>query len=77
MLDLSDSGSRELSPLDRIAAEALAVHHEHRVRNLEAARRYAEALSGHARGRHAEDVGKRLARIERKLRKVDDGLFGS
>jgi hypothetical protein len=77
VLDLSESTHGELSPLDRIAAEALAVHHEHRARDLESARRYAEALGSHARGRRAEDVGKRLSRIERKLKKLDGGLFGN
>lgn len=76
VLDLSESAHGELSALDRIAAEALAVHHEHRARDLQSARRYAEALSSHTRGRRAEDVGKRLARIERKLRKITGGLFG-
>jgi len=56
------------SPLGREALRALAVHHEHRARDLMAARTYAlQALQveGDARRRH--HVEYRLARLERKL----------
>jgi uncharacterized protein YprB with RNaseH-like and TPR domain len=50
------------------AAEALAIHHEHRVRDLAAARVFAlKSLSGGLRsGRHAA-AEHRLARIQRKM----------
>jgi hypothetical protein len=55
------------SPLARRAAEALAIHHEHRAHDLKAARRYAAALENHATGRYRNDVRHRLDRIDRKL----------
>ena len=39
------------TPLERRAAEALAIHHEHRARDLHAAPSYAETLRGDAGGR--------------------------
>jgi hypothetical protein len=65
ILDLAP-GRGPLSPLDRRAAEALAIHHEHRRKDLGAARRYAEALSREPAGLRAEDVERRLSRIQRK-----------
>ena len=50
MLDLVPRGRRTLTPLERRAVEALAIHHEHRAKDLDRARRYAEALE---RGRRA------------------------
>ena len=38
-------GARQPRALGRRAAEALAIHHEHRARNLSAAKRYAESLT--------------------------------
>jgi uncharacterized protein YprB with RNaseH-like and TPR domain len=52
----------------RCALEALAVHHEHRVRDFEAARRFAlAALELDERPRWRAAVEHRLARLERKL----------
>jgi hypothetical protein len=54
--------------LRREACEALAVHHEHRSRDLETARRYAEQSRRVPQaGSHQEAVAKRLARLERKI----------
>lgn len=51
----------------REAREALAVHHEHRARDLVEARRHAEAGVAQAIGRaEREAFGRRLARIARK-----------
>jgi uncharacterized protein YprB with RNaseH-like and TPR domain len=55
------------SPLGWRAAEALAIHHEHRVRDLERARRYAEALERTSRGRIADGARYRLNRLRRKM----------
>ena len=54
--------------LAREATEALAIHHEHRVRDLAAARTFAlrSLADGLSRAR-AESVRHRLARIDRKL----------
>ena len=66
------------STLSRKAAEALAIHHEHRARDLETARRYAETLGAAATGRLASDVRHRLDRLDRKLtrrtKRDEDGL---
>ncbi len=57
----------------RVALEALAVHHEYRERDLEAARRFAlAALDADERPRWREGVSYRLARLERKLAAVRD-----
>jgi hypothetical protein len=54
--------------LRREALEALAIHHEHRVKDLEAARAFAlEALRLADDARHVEDVRHRLGRLSRKL----------
>jgi uncharacterized protein YprB with RNaseH-like and TPR domain len=55
------------SPLGWRAAEALAIHHEHRARDLDRARRYAQALERNSRGRLAENARHRLSRLDRKL----------
>ena len=50
------------------ATEALAVHHEHRVRDLRAARRFAmHALEFSASTTRVQAMQRRLARIDRKL----------
>jgi hypothetical protein len=50
------------------ATEALAVHHEHRARDLVAARRFAmQALQFTVTRSRAQAVHHRLARIDRKL----------
>ena len=51
--------------LMRAALEALAIHHEHRSRDLEQARRFAEQTR-HAGGAHPA-IDRRLARIDRKI----------
>jgi hypothetical protein len=54
--------------LVREAAEALAVHHEHRVRDLPAARRFAvQSLELDLNRRRAGSLHYRLARLDRKL----------
>lgn len=67
VLDLVPPGRRVLTALEREAVEALAVHHEHRARDLDRARAYAEALGAAVTGRHAQDAARRLTRIRRKL----------
>jgi uncharacterized protein YprB with RNaseH-like and TPR domain len=52
----------------REATEALAIHHEHRLRDFDGARAFAmRSLAAGARGSWQESVRHRLARIERKL----------
>jgi uncharacterized protein len=71
------SGRRSalLAPLRQFAAEALAIHHEHREKDYEGARELTlqlleEDRSVHEQGRH------RLERLERKIaRKNDSHLF--
>ncbi len=68
---LSLSSERSLfAALERQAAEALAIHHEHRARDLGAARRFAETLRRHADGSRAARVERRMSRLERKMRKA-------
>jgi uncharacterized protein YprB with RNaseH-like and TPR domain len=59
----------------REATEALAIHHEHRVRDLVSAKRFAlgslAALTGGPRPSLAEAMRHRLARIERKIGKSE------
>lgn len=57
----------------RYALQALAIHHEHRDRDLEAARHFAvAALEADERPRWRKDVQHRLARLERKLSGVHE-----
>jgi hypothetical protein len=56
-----------LTPLERRALEALAIHYEHRARDLAAARIYAERLKADTAGRVRQDAAHRLGRINRKL----------
>lgn len=74
VLELSPYG--EPTALSRRAAEALAIHHEHRARDLETARRYAETLGAASKGRMASDARHRLERLNRKLSRAkrDEGL---
>jgi hypothetical protein len=67
VIDLSESGRRPLSRLERRAAEALAIHHEHRAKNLKTAKQYAEAIRETSPTRAAEAVEHRLSRLERKI----------
>ncbi|MGE0449492.1 MAG: ribonuclease H-like domain-containing protein [Vicinamibacterales bacterium] len=54
--------------LTREAAEALAIHHEHRARDLAAARMFAlKTLEEGTNGARSDAVRHRLARIERKM----------
>jgi uncharacterized protein YprB with RNaseH-like and TPR domain len=67
---LLDDGRRRrgpLSPLTRRATEALAIHHEHRARDFDAAKRYAEQLETHADDRTRRDAAHRLGRLNRKI----------
>lgn len=51
----------------REAAEALAIHHEHRTRNFDLAREFAvRTVEPNARATRGRDVAHRLARIDRK-----------
>ena len=68
---LGDRGAAA-TPLGRRAAEALAIHHEHRARNLPAAKRYAESLRKAASGRFRQEVSHRIDRIDRKLKQKKD-----
>jgi hypothetical protein len=63
------------SALARRAAEALAIHHEHRARDLHTARRYAETLGATAKGRMASDARHRIDRLDRKLTGRKSGLL--
>jgi hypothetical protein len=64
LLDLADCPSR----LEREAAEALAVHHEHRLRSLLSARNLAmRSLYMDTTTTRRQAVEHRLARLERKL----------
>ena len=53
--------------LARRAAEALAIHHEHRARDLNTARAFALELHSQADDRTKRDVAHRLGRLNRKL----------
>jgi hypothetical protein len=54
--------------LTREAREALAIHHEHRVRDLEAARLHAERALAHAATESERDaLRRRIDRLERKI----------
>jgi uncharacterized protein len=67
-----------LGELRQFAAEALAIHHEHRERDLGSARELALFALEEADGRRADGVRHRLARIDRKIaQKTDAQLFTS
>jgi hypothetical protein len=68
-LGILDGARRPFSAIERRAAEALAIHHEHRAGDLDAAMRYAEVVRGQVSGRHVADVEHRLGRITRKQAK--------
>lgn len=67
ILDLVPVSRRLLTTLERQAVEALAIHHEHRARDLDRARGYAEALSAATAGRHRSATERRLHRLSRKI----------
>jgi uncharacterized protein YprB with RNaseH-like and TPR domain len=56
--------------LERQAAEALAIHHEHRAHDLGAARQFAQTLRRHAIGARAAHVERRVTRLEGKMKKT-------
>ena len=68
ILDLAPRSRRTLTSFERQAAEALAIHHEHRARDLERARGYAEALGAATMGRARVETERRLQRLARKLK---------
>jgi uncharacterized protein YprB with RNaseH-like and TPR domain len=56
----------------REAHEALAIHHEHRVRDLSAAKSFAlKSLAGDSRRNWNDAVRHRLARLERKIERAE------
>jgi hypothetical protein len=57
--------------LHRVAAEALAVHHEHRARDVVGARELALLALEDAGERHVEDVRYRVSRLDRKLARAE------
>ena len=72
VLSLAESQA-EVGALERRAVEALAIHHEHRARDLASARRYAQTLRSTATGRARADADHRLGRIDRKLKASESG----
>jgi uncharacterized protein YprB with RNaseH-like and TPR domain len=61
-----------MSELRQFATEALAIHHEHRVRDLGGARELARfALEESDDARRADGLRHRLARLDRKMRKQE------
>jgi uncharacterized protein YprB with RNaseH-like and TPR domain len=65
------SEEADFRSLQRRAAEALAIHHEHRARDLDTARRYAETLRADAGGRWVADAERRLGRLNRKMKSAE------
>ncbi|MDQ3171853.1 MAG: ribonuclease H-like domain-containing protein [Acidobacteriota bacterium] len=64
IVDARPPRTRTLLPLERLAMEALAVHHEHREKDLELAKKFAEALNDE---NGDEGIRRRLSRLERKM----------
>ena len=82
LVTLTDSGSgrgHAMLSLRGFAIESLAIHQEHRARNLHAARELAQfALDETPGSRRAEGMRHRLARLDRKLAKKQNAqLFQS
>jgi uncharacterized protein YprB with RNaseH-like and TPR domain len=69
-------GRRRLSLLERVAAERLAIHLEHRRKDPAEARRYAEMLRLDAAGRRLADADHRIGRLDRKVRATGPGVPG-
>jgi hypothetical protein len=65
------SDEADFKSLQRRATEALAIHHEHRVRDLDAAWQYAETLRDEASGRWVADAERRLGRLNRKMKSAE------
>ena len=68
VLELAARQKGALTPLDRRAALALAIHHEHRARDLTVAKRYADTLRAETSGRTRQDAEYRVDRLERKMK---------
>ncbi|HEX6324298.1 MAG TPA: ribonuclease H-like domain-containing protein, partial [Vicinamibacterales bacterium] len=64
LLDARPARVRTLLPLERLAIEALAVHHEHREKDLALAKKFAAALNDE---NGDEAIRRRLSRLERKM----------
>jgi uncharacterized protein YprB with RNaseH-like and TPR domain len=62
-----DHAKRPFSSIERRAAEALAIHHEHRGHDLASAQKFAEVVRGHTHGRRTVDAEHRLGRLAKKL----------
>jgi uncharacterized protein YprB with RNaseH-like and TPR domain len=81
LIALTDGGRARdsvLGPLREFAIEALAIHHEHRVRDLGVARELALfALDGAHSSPRAEGMRHRLARLDRKLAKKQNAQLFS
>src|SRR4029450_89244 len=78
LVALTDTVSRAhaLGSLREFAIEALAIHQEHRARDLHAARELALfALEEDTRSRRADGMRHRLARLDRKLAKKENAQF--
>lgn len=76
LLDSIGAGGRKprtLLPLERLALEALAVHHEHREKDLALARKFAEALNDE---NGDEAIRRRLHRLDRKMTERQAPLLG-
>jgi uncharacterized protein YprB with RNaseH-like and TPR domain len=67
ILELVPRSRRSLTPIERQAMEALAIHHEHRVKDLGLARGYAEALGAASTGRTRLETDRRMQRLARKM----------
>jgi uncharacterized protein YprB with RNaseH-like and TPR domain len=65
-----------LRDLRQFAVEALAIHHEHRERDLEGARELALFALEEAEGRRADGVRHRIARIDRKMSVKNERRLG-
>jgi uncharacterized protein YprB with RNaseH-like and TPR domain len=67
IVNLPGRDQRRCTSIVRRAVEALAIYHEHRVRDFGSARRLADELLISSTGRERVDVERRLGRIDRKL----------
>lgn len=67
VIDMPSRHRRHLGGLLPRVVEALAIHHEHRARDLEAARRFAGELDASVSIRRRSEVERRLGRLDRKL----------
>jgi uncharacterized protein len=80
VLEAARRGRGALAGLEHRAAEALAIHHEHRGKDPEQARRYAEALAAgvvHAASPTVvAGVRHRLARLDRKIKSRENTKGG-